>query len=117
MAVVTRTMVRRKLVHTGLLLKIKAQNLPIDSPAIRARLATTREQWAHPMYGRYIDLWEQLIDTGDLDEITRIVLADDERGEEMRRLSPFTVYLTEEARLLSIRLTSALMGTPADTAR
>jgi len=41
---------------------------------------------------------------------------DDERGEEMRRLSPFKVYLTEEARLLSIRLTSALMSTPADTA-
>lgn len=114
MAVVTRTMVRRKLVHTGLLLKIKAQNLPTDSPAIRARLATTREQWAHSMYGRYIDLWEQLIDAGDLDETTRIVLADDERGEEMRRLSPFTVYLTEEARLLAIRLTSELMGTPAD---
>ena len=63
------------------------------------------------MYGRYIDLWEQLIETGDLDEITRVVLADDERGEQMRRFFPFKVYLTEETRLL----TSALMDTPANT--
>lgn len=43
--------------------------------------------------------WEQLLRTGDLDMIRRIVLSDDEVGREMRNLSPLTVLLTESERL------------------
>ncbi|MGV9718975.1 hypothetical protein [Rhodococcus pyridinivorans] len=47
----------------------------------------------------HVELWDRLLRSGDIYTIRRVVLADDERGREMRNLSLLTVLLTESARL------------------
>ena len=98
MSVVPRKVIRQKLMHTAVLDKIEREHLPVDTDRVRQNLDKIREQVRGTSMLEHVGRWEQLLRTGDLDMIRRIVLSDDEVGREMRNLSPLTVLLTESER-------------------
>ncbi|AHD24183.1 hypothetical protein Y013_26155 (plasmid) [Rhodococcus pyridinivorans SB3094] len=99
MSVVPRKVIRQKLMQTAVLDKIEREHLPVDTDRVRQSLDRIREQVRGKSMLEHVGRWEQLLRTGDLDMIRRIVLSDDEVGREMRNLSPLTVLLTESERL------------------
>lgn len=99
MSVVPRKVIRQKLMQTAVLDKIEREHLSVDTDRVRQSLDRIREQVRGKSLLEHVGRWEQLLRTGDLDMIRRIVLSDDEVGREMRNLSPLTVLLTESERL------------------
>lgn len=102
MGVVPRKVARQRLMQTAVLDKIERERLAVDTPAVRRSLDTIREQVRGQFMLDHVELWDRLLHSGDIDIIRRIVLADDERGREMRNLSPLTVLLTESERLATL---------------
>ncbi|MGV9746381.1 hypothetical protein ACWDTG_15880 [Rhodococcus zopfii] len=99
MSVVPRKVIRQKLMQTAVLNKIEREHLPVDTDQIHRNLDRIREQVRGKSMTEYVERWDQLLRTGDIATIRRVVLSDDEVGQEMRNLSPLTVLLTESERL------------------
>lgn len=100
MTVINMKVTRQKLMQTAVLDKINREHLSVDTDEVHRSLQTIRRHVSRgPLMQRYLDRWERIIRDNDLDDIRRIVDADDETGNEMRNLSPLGVLLTEDERL------------------
>jgi hypothetical protein len=99
MTVVPRKVIRQKLMQTAVLDKIEREHLPVDTVEVRRHLDRIREQVHGRSMTEHVGRWDRLLRAGDIDTIRRVVLSDDEVGQEMRNLSPLTVLLTEPERL------------------
>lgn len=70
----------------------------IGDPRIAQRLdAITDHVFGEP-YVQCVETWRTLLDSGDIDAVTRTVLADTDLGGYMRAVSPLGVLITDEQR-------------------
>ena len=69
---------------------------------VRAQLARWRVQSGPTAYDAYWDEWQQLLAAG-LEEIERVVCADDEHGAVLRSVSPMSTLITQVERLQLLR--------------
>lgn len=99
MNIVTPKTLRQKLMQSAVLDKIESEGLSIDTEPVRRSLATIRRHVGHsPLMDRYLDRWDEIIRTQDLDTVRRIVETDDDTSREMRNLSPLSVLLSKDDR-------------------
>jgi len=66
----------------------------------RKRLAQMRV--SAPYASKYVDQWEGLL-TGPLEEVLRVLGADDENSVALRHSSPFAGVLSEKERMAVLR--------------
>ncbi|WP_301851094.1 hypothetical protein [Rhodococcus pyridinivorans] len=100
MGTINRKVLRQQLIQSAVLRKIERDGLQICSEPVRQSLATIRlHVRAGPLMNRYLAEWDEIIRTGDLDSVRRIVTADDDHAREMRNLSPLSVLLDENDRI------------------
>ncbi|WP_259444382.1 hypothetical protein [Rhodococcus sp. DMU2021] len=99
MSVVTPKTVRQQLVQSAVLDKIITTGLSVDTEPVRRSLQTIRRQVNRsPLMERYLDRWDTIVRTNDIDDIRRIVETDDDTSREMRNLSPLSVLLSDDER-------------------
>ncbi|AYA28068.1 hypothetical protein C6369_025750 [Rhodococcus rhodochrous] len=99
MSVVTPKTVRQQLVQSAVLDKIITTGLSVDTEPVRRSLQTIRRQVNRsPLMERYLDRWDMIVRTNDIDDIRRIVETDDDASREMRNLSPLSVLLSDDER-------------------
>jgi hypothetical protein len=70
----------------------------LSDPRLLTRLGVISENVHGELYRRVVDTWSRLLRSGDVDEVSRVVLADTESGAYMRTTSPLGVLLTPEQR-------------------
>lgn len=99
MSVVTPKTVRQQLVQSAVLDKIITTGLSVDTEPVRRSLQTIRRKVNRsPLMERYLDRWDMIVRTNDIDDIRRIVETDDDTSREMRNLSPLSVLLSDDER-------------------
>lgn len=99
MSIVTPKTLRQRLMQSAVLNKIEKEGLSIDTEPVRRSLATIRRHVGHsPLMDHYLDRWDEIIRTQDLDTVRRIVETDDDTSREMRNLSPLSVLLNTDDR-------------------
>lgn len=99
MSVVTPKTLRQQLVQSAVLDKIITTGLSVDTEPVRRSLHTIRRQVNRsPLMERYLDRWDTIVRTNNIDDIRRIVETDDDTSREMRNLSPLSVLLSDDER-------------------
>jgi hypothetical protein len=70
----------------------------LSDPRLQVRLKVISENTHGELYRRVLNTWSRLLRDGDVDEISRVVLANTESGGYMRTTSPLGVLLLSEQR-------------------
>lgn len=97
--VTTPKTLRQKLWQSAVLTKIEREHLSIDTEPVRRSLETIRRHVrVGPLMNQYLDRWDEIIRTDDIDSVRHIVQSDDDTSREMRNLSPLSVLLTKDER-------------------
>ncbi|NKR90472.1 hypothetical protein GS894_24160 [Rhodococcus hoagii] len=86
--------------QAAILAKIDREGLRIDTGRVRESLQVIRANVSRgPLMLSYLQWWEQIVESNDIDAFRAVVARDDETGNDMRSLSPLSVLLTESERL------------------
>lgn len=99
MGVVTRKVVRQKLLQAAVLEKIEREHLPVNTDRVREKVQSIRSRVTGKSLHRCLDQWERIVDDNDIEAVRAVVAFDDEHAREMRNLSPLSILLSEEERL------------------
>ena len=86
--------------HRLALTRLRAEPARIEP--VRSQLARWRQQSGPTRSDPYWDEWQELL-TADLEEIERVVCADDEHGAVLRSVSPMSTLITQGERALLLR--------------
>ena len=86
--------------HRLALQRLRAQPACIEP--VRAQLARWRVQSGPAASDAYWDEWQRLL-AADIEEIERVVCADDEHGAVLRSVSPMSSLITQLERLQLLR--------------
>ncbi|GAB2643565.1 hypothetical protein ABI214_12625 [Prescottella soli] len=98
--VVSRKVVRQKMLQVAILTKIDRESLRIDTDRVRESLRVIRANVSRdPLMLSYLAWWGRIVDGNDIEELRAVVARDDETGNDMRNLSPLWVLFTEDERL------------------
>jgi len=81
--------------HRVAMARLRAEPNRLDQ--VRAQLARWRGSSGPTRSDVYWNEWDQLLDSG-LDDLERVVCADDEHGTVLRSVSPVSVLLTQRER-------------------
>ena len=99
MGVVTRRVVRQKLLQAAVLDKIEREHLPVNTARVREKVQNIRRHVTGKSLHRCLDEWERIVDDNDIEAVRAVVESDDEHAREMRNLSPLSILLSETERL------------------
>ncbi|MCJ0906278.1 hypothetical protein [Rhodococcus sp. ARC_M6] len=99
MGVVTRKVVRQKLLQAAVLDKIEREHLPVNTARVREKVQNIRRHVTGKSLYRCLDEWERIVDDNDIEAVRAVVESDDEHDREMRNLSPLSILLNETERL------------------
>lgn len=70
----------------------------LHSSVLRQSIEQTREHTSGDYYAPYLEEWERLLGSGEVERIALHVLANDEHGRALRVTSPLGFLLTPEQR-------------------
>jgi hypothetical protein len=99
MSIVTPKVLRQQLMQSAVLHKIDREGLSIDTEPVHRSLETIRHHVGRsPLMDHYLERWDEIIRTQDLEAVRRIVESDDDTSREMRNLSPLSVLLSPDDR-------------------
>lgn len=97
--IVTRKVVRQKMLQTAILAKIDREGLRIDTERVRESLQAIRRNVSRgSLMLSYLAWWDRIVDGNDIEELRTVVARDDETGNDMRNLSPLWVLFSEDER-------------------
>ncbi|MCJ0907052.1 hypothetical protein [Rhodococcus sp. ARC_M6] len=99
MSVVTRKVVRQKLLQAAVLEKIEREHLSVNTDRVREKVQSIRSRVTGKSLHRCLDQWEHIVEDNDIEAIRAVVVSDDEHAREMRNLSPLSILLSEDERL------------------
>jgi hypothetical protein len=86
--------------HRLAMTRLRAEPARIEP--VRAQLARWREQSGPTRSDPYWDEWQVLL-SGSLEEVERVVCADDEHGAVLRSVSPMSPLVTQAERSALLR--------------
>lgn len=86
--------------HRLALARLRAD--PSRLQPVQAQLARWRRQSGPTRSDRYWDEWETLL-AGALDDIERVICADDQHGALLRSVSPMSTLVTQAERTVLLR--------------
>ncbi|NKT36120.1 hypothetical protein GS810_25105 [Rhodococcus hoagii] len=96
MVFVTRKVVRQKLMQAATWPRSIVRPADRHRPGPRELQVIRANVSRGPLMLSYLQWWEQIVESNDIDAFRAVVARDDETGNDMRSLSPLSVLLTEE---------------------
>lgn len=80
------------------------EHLRADPERVLRVARSNLERWIHRNGPQpYYLEWKAVLDTNSIEEIIRLLLADDDRGQHLRQTAPFAGILTEAERSNALR--------------
>jgi len=91
--------------HRAVAEKVSDDPQPVLSKA-RTNLQAMAARARDPHAQGWVSEWETLVNAGDLNRLVEVMLDPDERGIDLRQMTPFAGVLTQEERLVAIHKAS-----------